>query len=196
MFDPAATAHQLYGKHYKDVGKEQFRNRTLQKERMNSGWRYQFLALSCAQKSKRFISVSDIGAAEGDFNAVIAFVDDTKRPLSLYVSVKNRSNTMGGQDWLKAIQALESYAINDKNRIGAYCCVFWYRNGQRNKVHKNRKAEQEKPHSVNMKLAFRFLLAIFANFGYEEIMQAVLGVLMEGILPERLSSKSRYQISF
>lgn len=34
--DPAATAHQVYGKNYKAVGKEQFRKRTLQKERMNS----------------------------------------------------------------------------------------------------------------------------------------------------------------
>lgn len=34
--DPAATAHQIYGKHYRSVGIEQFRNRTLQKERMNS----------------------------------------------------------------------------------------------------------------------------------------------------------------
>jgi hypothetical protein len=105
--DPAATAHQLYGKHYIDVGKEQFRNRTLQKERMNSGWRYQFLALTCAQRSKRFISVSDIGAAEGDFNAVISFIDISKQPLSLYVSVKNRSNTMGGQDWQKLFKHLK-----------------------------------------------------------------------------------------
>jgi len=122
--DPAATAHQICGKHYTEVGKEQFRNRVLQKERMNSGWRYQFLALSCAQNSKRFISISDIGAAEGDFNAVIKFKDSKRKPLSLYVSIKNRSNTMGGQDWPKAIHALENYARADRNRIGPYCCVF------------------------------------------------------------------------
>jgi len=86
--DPAATAHQLRGKHYREVGIEQFRNRTLQKERMNSGWRYQFLALDCAQKSGRFKSVSDIGAAEGDFNAVIEFKDKNREPLSLYISVR------------------------------------------------------------------------------------------------------------
>jgi hypothetical protein len=94
--DPAATAHQMHNKHYAEVGREQFRNRTLQKERMNSGWRYQFLALDCAQKSKRFKGISDIGAAEGDFNAVIEFRNSKHPPLSLYVSVKNRSNTLGG----------------------------------------------------------------------------------------------------
>jgi len=91
---------------------------------MNSGWRYQFLALDCAQQSRRFKSVSDIGAAEADFNAVIEFVDKKKSALSLYVSIKNRSNTMGGQDWPKAIYALENVAKTDKNRTGPYCCVF------------------------------------------------------------------------
>lgn len=69
--DPAATAHQLEGRHYREVGKEQFRNRTLQKERMNSGWRYQFLVVDCARNSGRFKSVSDLGAAEADFKAMI-----------------------------------------------------------------------------------------------------------------------------
>lgn len=94
--DPAATAYQLHGKHYKDVAIEQFRNRTLQKERMNSGWRYQFLATECARHTKRFKSISDIGAAEGDFNAQIQFIDKTAGILNIYVSVKNRCNTMGG----------------------------------------------------------------------------------------------------
>ncbi len=122
--DPAATAHQIYRKHYHDVGVEQFRNRTLQKERMNSGWRYQYLVIDCARQTKRFEAVSDIGAAEGDFTATIKFLDHSREPLSLYVSVKNRSNTMGGADWPKAIQALETVAKNDKNRTGSYCCVL------------------------------------------------------------------------
>jgi len=42
--DPASTADQLYGQHYRDVGIEQFRNRTLQKERMNSDLRYEYMA--------------------------------------------------------------------------------------------------------------------------------------------------------
>jgi hypothetical protein len=132
--DPASTAHQIYNKHYRVVGIEQFRNRTLQKERMNSGWRYQYLSVDCARESGRFVSVSDIGAAEGDFNAIIEFTDPTLQPLRLYVSVKNRSNTMGGQDWPKAIHALESVAIADKNATGPYCCVFGIamERGQRN----------------------------------------------------------------
>lgn len=80
--DPASTAHQIHGKHYREVGREQFHNRTLQKERMNSGWRYQFLAVDCARQSNRFKSVSDIGAAEGDFNAVIAFRGENRRFLA------------------------------------------------------------------------------------------------------------------
>jgi hypothetical protein len=92
--DPAATAHQIYGKSYRDVGRELFRNRTLQKERMNSGWRYQFLSLECAQETGRFKSISGINASEGDFNAVIEFLDRSKSPLNIYVSVKNRSNTL------------------------------------------------------------------------------------------------------
>lgn len=187
--DPAATAHQLHGKHFMDVGKEQFRNRTLQKERMNSGWRYQFLALTCAQKSKRFVSVSDIGAAEGDFNAVIAFLNHDKQPLSLYVSVKNRSNTMGGQDWPKAIQALESYAINDKNRTGPYCCVFGIAMDRGTRYIKVEK-KSGKSHSVNTEVWLSdFFWPFFANHGYKEIMQAVLTVLMDEYSPENLSSQ-------
>ncbi len=187
--DPAATAHQLYGKHFLEVGREQFRNRTLQKERMNSGWRYQFLALTCAQKSKRFISVSDIGAAEGDFNAVIAFIDQNKQPLNLYVSVKNRSNTMGGQDWPKAIQALESYAINDKNRTGPYCCIFGIAMDRGTRYVKVEK-KSGKSHSVNTEVWLSdFFWPFFANYGYEEIMQAVLAVLIDEYSPEKLSSQ-------
>jgi len=187
--DPAATAHQLYGKHYVDVGKEQFRNRTLQKERMNSGWRYQFLALTGAQKSKRFISVSDIGAAEGDFNAVISFIDVNKQPLSLYVSVKNRSNTMGGQDWPKAISALEAYAISDKNRTGPYCCIFGIAMDRGTRYIKVEK-RTGRPHSFNTEVWLSdFFWPFFVNYGYEEIMQAVLGVLMEEYSPEGLSSQ-------
>ena len=187
--DPAATAHQLHGKHYIDVGKEQFRNRTLQKERMNSGWRYQFLALTCAQKSKRFISVSDIGAAEGDFNAVISFIDSSRQPLSLYVSVKNRSNTMGGQDWPKAIQALEAYAINDKNRTGPYCCIFGIAMDRGTRYIKVEK-RTGRPHSFNSEVWLSdFFWPFFANYGYEEIMQAVLSVLIYEYPPEKLSSQ-------
>lgn len=66
--DPAATAYECLGRHYKEIAQEQFHNRTLQKDRMNSGWRYQRIAYECAEASRRFKSVSDIGSVEADFN--------------------------------------------------------------------------------------------------------------------------------
>ncbi len=187
--DPASTAHQIYGKHYKEVAHEQFRLRTLQKERMNSGWRYQFLASGCAQKSKRFKGVSDIGAAEGDFNAVIEFLDKTEKPLNLYVSVKNRSNTMGGQDWPKAIQALENVARSDKNRTGPYCCVFGLAM-DRGMRYIKREQKTKKPHSVNTEVWHSdYFWPFFANYKYEEIMTVVLNVLIESHSPDRLSNQ-------
>ena len=65
--DPASTAYQMYRRHYRAVGAEQFHNRTVQRGRMNSGWRYQFLLLDCAIQSGRFRSASDLGMAEADF---------------------------------------------------------------------------------------------------------------------------------
>lgn len=177
--DPAATAHQVYGKSYREVGVEQFRNRTLQKERMNSGWRYQFLATQCAQASDRFESVSDIGNAECDFNAVIRFRDDAAGRLTLYVSVKNRSNTMGGQDWPKAIHALETFAKSDKNRTGPYICVFGIamERGDRNI---RKQGASGNPYSVNTEIWLSdYFWPFFANHTYEEIMKVVLDVLME-----------------
>jgi hypothetical protein len=149
--DPAATAHQIKGKHYTDVAKEQFRNRTLQKERMNSGWRYQFLVIDCTQRSRRFKSISDIGAAEGDFNAVIEFLDRKRKQLTLYVSVKNRANTMGGQDWPKAIQALEGVAKNDRYRTGPYCYIFGIAMDRGTRYIK-RERKTVKPHSMNTEI--------------------------------------------
>src|SRR4030042_3650237 len=107
--DAAATALQCTGRTCSEIAREQFRNRTLQKERMNSAWRYQYIAKDAAAASKRFDTVSDIGLAEADFNVVIKYKKG-KTKLTVYVSVKNRSNTMGGQDWPKAITALEKVA--------------------------------------------------------------------------------------
>ena len=71
---------------------------------MNSGWRYQYIAKDCAVRSRRFITVSDIGASEADFYATMNIVDSNKT-LNIYVSIKNRANTMGGQDWPKRLRA-------------------------------------------------------------------------------------------
>ncbi|NWG18190.1 MAG: hypothetical protein HXY41_16325 [Chloroflexi bacterium] len=187
--DPASTAHQIYGKHYRAVGIEQFRNRTLQKERMNSGWRYQFLAVDCARQSGRFRSVSDIGAAEGDFNAIIEFRNSQLDPLRLYVSVKNRSNTLGGQDWPKAIEALERVAKTDKNAVGPYCCVFGIAMDRGTRYIK-REQKSKLPHSVNTEVWLSdYFWPFFSNYSYEEIMTMVLDVLISSYEAENLSTE-------
>ncbi|MFQ3672925.1 MAG: hypothetical protein SNJ83_04930, partial [Aggregatilineales bacterium] len=76
--DPAATAHEYTGRHYQDVGLELFRNRAIQKGRMNSGWRYQLLARECAKASGRFDEAAGFGFSKGDFVAKIRFKDDTR----------------------------------------------------------------------------------------------------------------------
>lgn len=175
--DPAATAHQVFGKTYIDVGTEQFKLQTIQNERMNSGWRYQFLVKDCAQYTGRFRSVSDIGATEADFNAQIQFTDHEKPPLYLYVSVKNRENTLGGQDWPKAISALENVAVNDRNRIGPYCCIFGIVMGRGRRHIKNNR--QGQPYSYNTEVwPADYFWPFFANLSYDEIMTSFLNVLI------------------
>lgn len=176
--DPATSAYDCLGKHYSEIAKEQFRNQTLQKERMNSGWRYQYIAKDCASLSKRFSSVSDIGAAEADFNATIKR-SDTKETINIYVSIKNRANTMGGQDWPKAIYALEEVARTDKNRSGPYICIFGIviEKGNRS-IRKN--AKTKNAYSVNTEIwGSDFFWPFFSNFTYAEIAKAVLEVLIE-----------------
>jgi hypothetical protein len=191
--DPAATAFQCNGRHYRYIAREQFHNRSLQKERMNSGWRYQYIAKDCANKSGRFDSVSDIGTAEADFNVTIRYSTRNGR-LTIYVSVKNRTNTMGGQDWPKAIHAMENMARADKNRIGEYLCVFGIAmdKGER---HIKAIGRTDEPYSVNTEVwRSDFFWPFFANRSYEDIMQIVLAILMESpkldnveaVIPEEL----------
>lgn len=176
--DPATTAFDCIGRHYAIVAREQFRNQTLQKERMNSGWRYQFIAKDCAVRSRRFSTVSDIGAAEADFNATIDITDAAEN-LSIYVSIKNRVNTMGGQDWPKAIHALEDVARTDKNRTGPYLCVFGIVIDKGSRTIK-RSAKSHAAVSVNTEVWLSdFFWPFFANYTYPEIAKAVLEVLME-----------------
>lgn len=174
--DPASFSFQLKGRNCRDVGAEQFRNKALQKERMNSGWRYQYLAIDCAQRTGRFKSISELGLREADFNAVVD-IKKSSKPLSVYVSVKNRSNTIGGPDWPGAIQALEAYALSDKNRRGPYICVFAFvmeSGGRSVKRTKDRSLR-----SPNTELwASDYFWPFFANYTYEEIMQTVLQVLL------------------
>ncbi len=174
--DAATTALQCTGRKYSEVAREQFRNRTLQKERMNSAWRYQYIAKDAVAASKRFETVSDIGLAEADFNAVIKY-KRRKARLSVYVSVKNRSNTMGGQDWPKAIAALERVASGDKNRDGDYICIFGLSVERGLRLMKANKARV--PFSYNTELWFAdFFWPFFSNYSYEEIARLVLDVLI------------------
>lgn len=176
--DPASTAHQVFGKHYREVGIEQFHNQTLQKERMNSGWRYQYLAFKCARHAGRFDEVSDLSAAEADFCAKIRFRDQAQGWLNLYVSVKNRSNTTSGTKWPKDIPALEAIARDDKNRSGPYCCVFGIamEHGARSIKRDNK---SKRAYSENTELwRSDFFWPFFANYSYEEIMTCVLEVLL------------------
>jgi hypothetical protein len=145
---------------------------------MNSGWRYQYIAKDCAVRSRRFITVSDIGASEADFNGTMNIVDSSKT-LNIYVSIKNRANTMGGQDWPKAISALESVARSDKNRSGPYICVFGIAidKGQRQI---RRIGKTKAPYSVNTEVWLSdFFWPFFANYTYAEIAKAVFEVLMD-----------------
>ncbi len=177
--DPAATAHQLAGKHFREVGKDAFRNCTLQKERMNSGWRYQFLVIDAARQTHRFVNVGDIGTSAGDFNAIIKFIDESLGAINLYVSVKNRTNTMGGADWPKAIEALELAAIQDKNKTGPYCCVFGMAMDQGTRRIKNDQ-KTGRPHSVNTEVWLSdYFWPFFTNYSYEEIRKLFLDVLIE-----------------
>lgn len=182
--DPASTAHACMGQHYAKVAREQFRNRTLQKERMNSGWRYQSIAKDAANASKRFVSVSDVGAAEADFNATIMVRGKAKRTLNIYVSVKNRTNTLGGQDWPKAIRALEDVARTDKNRNGPYICIFGIAMESGLRIIR-REQKTGAAYSSNTEVWMSdFFWPFFSNTSYPDIIRAVLGVLLNTQPPD------------
>ncbi|MBV9961760.1 MAG: hypothetical protein JO072_05885 [Parafilimonas sp.] len=176
--DPAATAYDCLNIHYSKVAKEQFRNRTIQKERMNSGWRYQFIARDTAIESGRFKSISDIGAAEADFNAILLEKNGNGQ-INIYVSVKNRANTVGGQDFPKAIRALEDVAKNDKNRTGPYLCVFGIAMDKGQRIIRL-ESKTKQPYSINTEVWLSdFFWPFFANYNYDEVSHFVLQVLLE-----------------
>lgn len=176
--EPAATAYQCLNKHFSSVASEAFNNRITQMQRMNSGWRYQHIAKDSARLCKRFSSVSDLNLQEADFVAQIDYKHSDHK-LNIYVSVKNRSNTMGGQDWPKAIQALEIAAKGDKNRRGPYICVFGIAIDKGNRIIK-RNSKSNQVYSANTEVWFsNFFWPFFSNYTYEEISKAVLDVLME-----------------
>ena len=97
------------------------------------------------------------------------------------MSVKNRSNTLGGQDWPKAIQALEQVARTDRNRDGPYICVFGIameKGPRRIKV-----IGRTKPHTLSTQNLSDFFWPFFANYSYEEIVSEVLHTLRRPARP-------------
>ena len=95
---------------------------------------------------------------------------------------------MGGQDWPKAIQALENVAKTDKNANGPYCCVFGITidRGGRNIKH-NQKTGQA--YSVNTEVWMSdYFWPFFSNYSYETIMRTVLEVLMDSQKADELST--------
>lgn len=175
--DPASTAFDCHKKHYEDIARENFRNRTIQKERMNAGWRYQHIAKDAARKTGRFETVSDINSIEADFNATVNYKSQPGK-LNVYISMKNRSNTMGGQDWPKAIGALEDAANADKNRDGHYLCVFGIAMERGLRNIKYSKATKT-PYSMNTEVWFSdFFWPFVANEEYEGVAKFVLDVLV------------------
>ena len=183
--DPASSAHQCLNRHYSAIAREQFRGRTIQSERMNSGWRYQYIVKDAALKSRRFDSVSDVGAKEADFNAVIN-IKDSDSKLTIYISFKNRADTIGGQDMPKAIQAMEDVAKNDKNRVGSYICVFGVamQKGIR-KINTNQQTREN--YSVNTEMWLSdYFWSFFSNYSYKEIVMHVLKVLIATQQPDDL----------
>lgn len=86
---------------------------------------------------------------------------------------------MGGQDWPKAIYALEEVAKKDKNRQGPYICIFGIamERGTRSK-RKNSKTKME--YSINTELWLSdYFWPFLSNLSYEEIMLAVSDFLAE-----------------
>ena len=64
--DAAVTALQCTGRKCSEIAREQFRNRTLQKERMNSAWRYQYIA----KDRQSFLKLLRCGHKHGPINLI------------------------------------------------------------------------------------------------------------------------------
>jgi hypothetical protein len=120
---------------------------------------------------------------EADFNVTIETVNYADAPsVNIFVSVKNRTNTLGGQDWPKAIAALEEVAKTDRNRDVKnipYLCVFGIAidRGQRS-IKRHGKTKQ--PHSNNTEAWLSdYFWPFFSNYTYEAIMLAVCEFITE-----------------
>jgi hypothetical protein len=94
---------------------------------------------------------------------------------------------MGGQDWPKAILALESVAQSDKNRSGPYICVFGIAmEGGLRSIRAKQTTRQ--PYSVNTEIWLSdFFWPFFSNLSYDEIVAAVVAALIDTQRPDALN---------
>lgn len=123
--DPVYMASSLVGRHYSEVAEEFFYKRNTHLTSMNAGWRYQYLLVECAHKSGRFKSVSDLSTGDSDVN-VIAETADGQDTVAIYITMKNRSDTISGGSGKAYLKGFEKSARDDKNRTAPYCCVIAY----------------------------------------------------------------------
>ena len=85
---------------------------------------------------------------------------------------------MGGQDFPKAIRAMESMAQSDKNRTGPYLCVFGIAMDKGSRIIRN-EGKTGMPYSFNTEIWLSdFFWQFFSNVSYEHIIKAVLEVLI------------------
>lgn len=176
--DPAATFQIAEGVDSREFARELFRKRQGHKATMNAGWRYQFLLVECAQASKRFKGVSDINTGDADVNLTAELNDGSGKTVSILISMKNREDTISGSKWGGAIEKLEESAKNDKNRTGAYICVFAL--GMQ-----RRRYRTMKKFSVNTEIwPANFVWPFVSGYSYEEIMLSVSEVLAAAHIPD------------
>ena len=190
--DPPVSAIKVSGKDYKEVAMEHLMYKQIQRGRMNSGWRYQYFVVDCARECARFISVGDIGTTEGDFSAVVGINNWQFDTLNLYVSVKNRSNTMGGQDWPGAINGIETLARHDRNRVGPYICIFGIAMDITRSERRIPKTKDGHTRSSNTEVWMsNFFWPFFTNYSYVEIMQFALKTIRKFSQNESMSDQDK-----
>jgi hypothetical protein len=180
--DPARADADFAGKHVDAIATTLDQNQLGSRSRMNAGWRYQFLALELASKlPERFAQVSG-GGKHSDISATLLLKNGDE--VRLYISVKNRSDTISGSKWPAAIESLEQEAIRDINRTeGSYLCVFGaaMEKGQRKRMSPSVNTEFWKSD---------FFWEFLTGLSYEETMEAVARILeldkgqsAEGLIP-------------
>lgn len=94
---------------------------------------------------------------------------------------------MGGQDFPKAIQAMENMAQNDENRTGPYLCVCGIAMDKGLRTIKN-VGKTGMPYSLNTEIWLSdFFWPFFSNVSYEHLIKAVLEVLISENLTSSLN---------